>query len=83
MTTTGNKMQDNALSRNCGLLVRCIECGKEFTKTRDWSTYCSDDCRWENWKGSHIRLHRADLFAAFGKDWQAKIDAAKAKRKSK
>ena len=83
MTITPEKMQDNALSLDCGLLVKCIECGQEFQKTRDWSTYCSEACRWENWKQTHVRLHRSDLFAAFGKDWQAKIDAAKAKRKGK
>jgi len=74
-------MRDNALSSECGLLVRCMECGKEYRKTRDWSAYCSPECRWENWKQTHVRLHRADLFAAFGKDWPAKIAAARDKRK--
>ena len=82
MTITPEKMHDNALSRDCGLLVKCIECGQSFTPSREWNTYCSEGCRWENWKQTHVRLHRADLFAAFGKDWQSRINAAKAKRKA-
>jgi hypothetical protein len=67
---------------NEGILNKCEECGKSYQPGTGWSRFCSEGCRWENWKQTHVRLHRADLFAAFGKDWQARINAAKAKRKA-
>jgi len=75
-------MSSNALPAHT-VLMKCEECGKRFPKTRDWSAYCSDVCRWESWKQTHVRLHRADLFTVIGKDWQAKLAAARLARKQK
>jgi hypothetical protein len=64
------------------VVLRCDECGKDFQPYRvKRDRYCSDRCFWDAWNASHVRLHRADLFAAFGKDWPAKIAAARDKRK--
>ena len=65
------------------VVMQCHECGKDFQPYRTKiDRYCSEKCFWDSWNASHVRLHRADLFAAFGKDWQSRINAAKAKRKA-
>jgi uncharacterized protein with PIN domain len=30
-------------------ILTCQECGKQFTKGRKWSKFCSSSCRHKNW----------------------------------
>lgn len=36
----------------------CGACGAEFTKTRDWQSFCSDKCRKDSWKTGKINVRR-------------------------
>jgi len=74
------KMRDNALHAKSALILRCIECGKEFQPTREWNHFCSDACRWENWKQSHVRVNKAVMASVFGADWKARYDGEKKRR---
>jgi endogenous inhibitor of DNA gyrase (YacG/DUF329 family) len=66
-----------------GVIVACEECGKPFRPGTTWSRFCGDRCRLEAWSLNHIRVHKADMLAAYGKDWQAKLAAARLARKAK
>ena len=66
-----------------GIILRCEECGAPYRPGTTWSRFCGDSCRLAAWSENHIRVHKADMTVAFGKDWQAKIASAKSARKQR
>ena len=78
MTTTPSVIAKSSLVRQCG------ECGKDFQPYRSKiDRYCSLRCQQDNWSENHVRVHKSDMAEAFGKDWQARLEAARAKRKAR
>jgi endogenous inhibitor of DNA gyrase (YacG/DUF329 family) len=74
----------NPVASNASIRFACEECGTLFQPYRTKiDRYCSDKCKLDAWAANHVRLHRADLFTVIGKDWQAKLAAARLARKAK
>jgi len=60
----------DSLQRNCE------ECGQLYQPGISWGKYCSDKCRWEAWKGDHIRVRKSLIDATLGRGSLKKLEAA-------
>jgi hypothetical protein len=57
---------DSTVATQEGYRRACDECGGMYKPGKSWGKFCSDDCRWQAWKQSHIRVKKSTVDRLFG-----------------